>query len=69
MADSRTVSGRIEVEHEGRFLTAFRLMEKIAYKEKEREIVRVDKQGERNYWLSLYVQCVRATYGDLPKNS
>jgi hypothetical protein len=67
MNDSRTVSGHIEVEHEGRFFTAFKLMEKIAHKEQDGE--RKMEQGDRKYWLSLYVQCVNATYRRLPTNT
>lgn len=65
MSDSRTVSGSIEVEHEGRFLTAFKLMEKIGLKE---FTVKRDEQNSRDYWLSLYVQCVNATYRSLPEH-
>ena len=66
MSDSRTVSGSIEVEHEGRFLTAFKLMEKIATEEFTGT---KNEQKSRNYWLVLYVQCVSATYGRLPQKS
>lgn len=64
MADNRTVSGSVDVSHDDRFAAAFKLMETIGNKEyasKEPE------QRSRDYWLQLYVDCVNATYRNLPK--
>ena len=65
MSDSRTVSGSIKVEHEGRFATAFNLMEKIARYEVDSKR---PEMNSRDYWLKLYVECVDATYQNLPKH-
>lgn len=63
MADNRTVSGSVEVEHDGRHMTAFKLMEKIGqheYNDKSAD------QASRDYWLKLFVQSMNATYRILP---
>ncbi len=65
MADSRTVSGSIQVEQDGRHATALKLMEKIGYYEQDAKEV---EQASRDYWLKLYVQCVDATYRQLPSH-
>ena len=63
MADSRTVSGSVDVSHDERHSVAFKLMEKIAYSEFDD---RGKEQNSRDYWLKLYVECVNATYRSLP---
>ncbi len=65
MADSRTVSGSIQVEQDGRYATAFKLMEKIGAHEQEAKEL---EQLHRDYWLKLYVQCVDATHRTLPSH-
>lgn len=65
MSDKRSVSGSIEIEHEGRFLTAFKLMEAIGGHEFNNQ---QDAQRSRDYWLKLYVQCVDATFRHLPEH-
>ncbi len=65
MADSRTVSGSIQVEQDGRYATAFKLMEKIGFAEQDAKEL---EQVSRDYWLKLYVQCVDATYRTLPSH-
>jgi len=64
MADSRTVSGNISVEQDGRYGSALKLMEKIGQQEYNSKS---DVQKTRNYWLSLYVECMEATYRNSPK--
>ncbi len=65
MADDRRVSGKIEVEQEGRFPSALKLMEKIA--SAEYDSMR-GEQANRDYWLKLYSQCVHATHNILPEH-
>lgn len=61
MSDSRTVSGRVEVDHDSRAAVAFRLTEKIGNEEfhSNSSVAR-----DRKYWLTLYRQCWKAANGN-----
>lgn len=56
--DSRQVSGSVEVVNDSKSRVAYDLMMRIASHEK------VDgEKGNRDYWLTLFVQCQKATSG------
>ena len=61
MSDKLKVDGPITVQQTTPEAVAFMLMEKIAYYDKaaDKEVLR----GTRDYWLTLYSQCLRATKG------
>ncbi len=64
MSDSRSISGTVQVEQEGRHAVAFKLMELIGRAEYKS---RNSEQASRDYWLQLYVECNSATRGGLPE--
>jgi len=53
--DNISVSGPVRIESDSRFRVAFELMDLISSIE--------DQEKDREYWLSLFAQCVRATHG------
>ncbi len=59
MADSSVrVSGPVEIEQTSHEAVAFNLMEKISSWEET-----TDEKRNREYWLTLYRQCYKATKG------
>lgn len=59
MADTSTrVSGSVEIEQTSQEAVAFNLMQRVSQYEDSKEI-----RKDRNYWLSLYRQCWKATKG------
>jgi len=64
MSDSRSISGTVQVEQEGRHAIAFKLMELIGRAEYKNHSA---EQASRDYWLKLYVECNSATHGRLPE--
>ena len=58
MPDSMKISGPIQVEQSSREMVAFNLMQTIAGWEEDRE-----KKKNQAYWLTLYRQCYKATWG------
>lgn len=58
MSDSRSISGTVNVQTvDSQYRVAFELMEKISQWEPEHT-----KKDNREYWLTLYYQCRKATY-------
>lgn len=58
MADSRSVSGTVQVDHSSAEEAAFKLMVHISGYESEST-----GSKDRTYWLTLYHQCIKATSG------
>lgn len=58
-SDSVSVSGPVDIESTSRQAVAFKLMQQIANWEE----IPDDQKKKREYWLTLYRQCYKATNG------
>ena len=61
--DSIKITSPVEVQNDAKARVAYDLMDLISRRE---EISDADKKS-RDYWLTLYVQCLRASNGDALK--
>jgi len=63
MADQTSVSGTVKIDNDSADRVAFDLMKQIAMHE-----AKTTAKDGRDYWLTLYWQCRKATYStDLTK--
>jgi hypothetical protein len=58
MSESLNVSGPVEIESTSKEMVAFKLLERITHNENAQQHTK-----DRKYWLTLYVQCLKATDG------
>jgi|SaaInl8_200m_RNA_FD_contig_81_410074_length_1634_multi_3_in_0_out_0_2 hypothetical protein len=59
MAEDTKITNPVEIKSNSKERVAFDLMKHISLKEKRQG----DNQQDRKHWLTLYSQCLKATYG------
>ena len=59
MSGDTTITNPIEIKDNSKERVAFDLMEKISFFEHDNKEA---DQSKREYWLTLYRQCLKATY-------
>ncbi len=59
MADSTSISGAVKISHDSAARVALDLMERISTRENPTK----EQQASREYWLTLFHQCMKAASG------
>ena len=59
MSDSTSISGAVKISHDSAARVALDLMERISTRENPTR----EQQASREYWLTLFHQCMKAASG------